>query len=351
MIAVAWSHWRDYWYPESAISYGELGVDTFFVISGFLITGILLDNRSETNPMQILRQFYARRVLRIFPLFYATLAVALLLDASTVRDTWYWHAMYLSNFLFYTHGWLGQTSHFWSLSVEEQFYLLWPLVMIFFPRRFLLPAILSGILFAPLYEMNLNFAHPGCFSSILMPSCMGTLGIGALLAYGVRQNFNMKRLSLTLLLAGLSGCALWEVSGVPKTFWPLSQLAESCVLAYLVYSAANGFSGPLGWLLGHAPLNYLGKISYGLYIIHNFAKPLCVSFLVLCGNPLWMWKLYSVPTIAIAAYTVLTIGLASFSWYLLEKPINKLKRKFPYPADKEIVPLNLPRTDIPNLSP
>jgi peptidoglycan/LPS O-acetylase OafA/YrhL len=131
---------------------------------------------------------------------------------------------------------------------------------------------------------------------------------------------------------------------------PLSRLAENCILGWLVYSSAEGFRGPPGWLLESAPFNYLGKISYGLYIIHNFASSLCRNSIILLGTPAWLAKLYGVPVLRVLAFIALTIGLASLSWHIFEKPINNLKRKFPYPSDKPQAPLNLPRTDIPNPS-
>jgi peptidoglycan/LPS O-acetylase OafA/YrhL len=97
-------------------------------------------------------------------------------------------------------------------------------------------------------------------------------------------------------------------------------------------------------------MNYLGKISYGLYIIHNFAVSMWLSLIVLLGNPVWLMKLYAVPAFRILGFAGLTIGLASLSWHIFEKPINNLKRKFPYPSDKPQAPLNLPQTDIPNPS-
>ena len=334
----------------------ELGVEIFFVISGFLITGILLDNRSEVSKPQILKQFYIRRFLRIFPLFYAVIVVALLLHADSMKESWYWHVAYLSNLYFYLFDWHGAFSHFWSLAVEEQFYLFWPLLMVFLPRRFLMPAILAAMAAAPLYTMNMNRLHPdplggGVSAGILMPGCMCALGAGALIACAVRNRLAMRPFKQWLLCLGLAGIAVWHGCGCPVLFKPLNRLAEDCVWGWLVFSVAEGFGGMAGWILSCAPLNYLGKISYGLYLIHNFAHPLCHNAIILLGSPAWLAKLYEVPASRILMFIVVTIGLASLSWFVFEKPINNLKRKFPYPADTPAAPLILPRTDIPNPPP
>jgi peptidoglycan/LPS O-acetylase OafA/YrhL len=337
VAAVAWSHWRAYWNPLPSIFPGaELGVETFFVISGFLITGILLDHRSETSRQSILKQFYVRRFLRIFPLFYAVIAVGLLFGAEGMRETWRWHAAYLSNIYFYLFGWRGSLSHFWSLAVEEQFYFFWPLLMVFLPVRFLLAAMLAAVVASPFYAMNMNAAHPGFLggitASILMPGCMSALGVGALLAWAVRSGMAMRPLKQWLLCLGVLGVTVWYGCDSPAAFKPVNRLAEDCILGWLVFSAVEGFGGPAGWLLACAPLNYLGKISYGLYIIHNFAAPLCRNAIVMLGTPAWLANLYGVPALRVLMFVAVTVGLASLSWFGFEKPINDLKRKFPYPG-------------------
>ena len=338
VAAVAWSHWRLSlnWYSDSIVPWGELGVETFFIISGFLITGILLDNRSSTARFFVLRQFFARRFLRIFPLFYAALVILAIVQAKGVSETWLWHASYLSNVYFYLHGWLGQLSHFWSLAVEEQFYLGWPLLMIFLPQRFLLSAILISIFLAPTFEKIMTLAFPNhvaaVTASVLMPSCLDALGIGALLAYGVRKKYPMQRIAFRLLLAGLFGLTCWGVADFPSAFEPWRRLAGNCVLGWLVYSAAVGFKGPFGWLLQSPPFGYIGKISYGLYVIHNFAISMCLSLLMLLGHPSWLERGYAIPAFRLLAFISLTIGLSALSWHLFEKPINNLKCKFPYPV-------------------
>ena len=338
VAAVAWSHWRSdlNFYYDPIVPWGELGVETFFIISGFLITGILLDNRLSASRSFVLKQFYARRFLRIFPLFYAALVILLIFQAKGVSETWFWHASYLSNVYFYLHGWVGQLSHFWSLAVEEQFYLVWPLLMIFLPQRFLLPVILTSILAAPLFEKIMTLALPNhvtaVTASVLMPSCLDALGIGALLAYGVRKKYPMQRIAFRLLLAGLAGLTLWGVANFPPVFEPWRRLATNCVLGWVVYSAAESFRGPFGSWLQNPPLSYVGKISYGLYVVHNFAVPMCLGLLSSWGHPDWLERLYAIPIVRLLLFIILTVGLAAVSWHLFEKPVNHLKHKFPYPV-------------------
>src|SRR5262245_45608829 len=127
-FGVAVSHWLMAEFPLATL--GGTGVQLFFVLSGFLITGILLDYRraQESNTRlsagSVLRTFYARRFLRIFPLFYGVIAVAVVLNTGPIRELWPWHALYASNFLYAAnHPTAGDPfTHFWSLAVEEQFY-------------------------------------------------------------------------------------------------------------------------------------------------------------------------------------------------------------------------------------
>ena len=337
VAAVAWSHWRAYWNHNPSFFPGaELGVETFFVISGFLITGILLDNRSVELRSAVLKQFYIRRFLRIFPLFYATITVALLFEASCIAETWQWHVSYLSNIYFYEWGWRASLSHFWSLAVEEQFYLFWPLLVLLLPARFLKVVIPALILAAPVYALSMNVSHPGFLgiisSSILMPSCLSALGMGAFVAYLIRQMKNVRKWMNWSLGLGLAGTVAWHFFGSPDWLAPFNRLAVDGVLGWLIFSTAEGFQGPVGWFLQCPPMNYLGKISYGLYIIHNFAKPILFQATVHLSMPQWMFNLCQSPRVSVLLLMIITVGLASLSWHFFEKPINRLKRHFPYPV-------------------
>ncbi len=132
VMAVVFQHFAPSGWSK-VIPWGGLGVTLFFVLSGYLITGILLKGREEPG---MLRHFYIRRALRIFPVYYATLLIAALLAIPPVRETFWWHAFYLSNVLFaLKNSYFGAVSPFWSLAVEQHFYLIWPWVVLFVPRK------------------------------------------------------------------------------------------------------------------------------------------------------------------------------------------------------------------------
>jgi peptidoglycan/LPS O-acetylase OafA/YrhL len=178
------------------LSWGHMGVQLFFVLSGFLITGILLDGRrrvdaGETTPRFFARQFYARRFLRIFPVYYLTLVVLVALDFGRVRDFAPILFGYVSNlYVSVTGEWIGHFSHLWSLAVEEQFYVVWPFLILLLPRRMFLPLLLVVILLAPATRAAIvsvvslddlergGWAEPTAFTT----SSLDCLGLGALLA-------------------------------------------------------------------------------------------------------------------------------------------------------------------------
>lgn len=331
------SHWIP-WSFQGGFPWNNFGVDLFFVLSGFLITDILLRGRrymegGEQGLFLTLRQFYIRRALRIFPLYFAFL-IGYALTATRFVDEltpWLWtYSLNLYRVLI-DHTWEGPISHLWSLSIEEQFYLVWPWVILLTPRRFLLPALILSVAIGPtakvilgLYEVSEQAIR---FFTL---SRMDTLALGALLAYAVHQHellpLARSRMSDWLIWIGLPVFCLvvgLRAFGINSTSWMILELsAETLLCGWVVLRAAQGFQGAIGRLLGSAPLVYLGQISYGLYLLH---KPI-PSIL----------RAYGIDTNEIPAgigfllYTVLAILAASLSWFLFEGPINRLKRNFPY---------------------
>ena len=332
VAAVAWSHWeRPY---QFGIPFGA-GVHLFYVLSGFLITGILLEVRAHADRIGAVRAFYVRRALRIFPAFYLTLALVWWADVVPVRDTLAWHIAYLSNVqIFLTQTWPGSISHLWSLAVEEQFYLVWPWLIVFAPRRWLVPAVIAAVVSAPLFWWWLaSDGYRETLLAVLMPGCLDSLGVGALLALGVvpaRPSFSLATLAAT---GGLIALLVAEGSGWPLPLFlvAIRQTLQAVVFAWLVLRAAEGFGGVTGRVLSAAPVVYIGRISYGIYLAHGFAGDMLAGVGINSRALPEPWRF--------VILVGLTVGVAALSWHFLEGPINTLKTRFPYaPATRSAVP-------------
>lgn len=323
-------------YTSEATALGlaaRAGVWLFFVISGFLITGILLRCRESTASVgENLRRFYIRRVLRIFPLYYGVLLVLFVLDVPDIRNHFPAFLTYTSNFEFIAHReWPVMGGHFWTLAVEEQFYLVWPLIILTVPRRYLLGSILVLAASAPLWRIWAAVSDWGYFATYLPPvAALDTLGLGAILALGVK--WYPGRVRSWANWAGFAGITALVVAGLTRLFdldphGIALDMAITLLAGWSVYHAYVGFSGPTGRVLSFRPFVYLGAISYGIYVFHAFAA----YFFSHVG-------LHIATTNAVVFFlilTVATIGVAALSWHLFEKPINDLKRYFPYKGTRE----------------
>lgn len=340
---VLWEHF----FPEPNVHarVGQAGVRVFFTLSGFLITGILLSYRSDAEKgagtrRQALWCFYARRALRIFPAFYAVLLVTAAINIRPVRETFLWNASYLTNvYLAIRGGTYGPITHFWTLAVEEQFYLVWPLVVLFTPTRWLLPTFVATIAIAPVFRLAAFLLQLNLWSTMILPfACLDSLGSGALLAYFADSRFGStsqrERLSTTCgrwgvpLLIGLQAVItpLWNQPIGIFADYVLKDVALSMVATWLVASAAVGIGPPVGRLLSARPLRFIGTISYGIYLYHMF-------FLVVVPYGLKAMHLEATPAWIVSWIQVgLSIAVAYVSWLLLEKPLNQLKRHFVFPT-------------------
>jgi peptidoglycan/LPS O-acetylase OafA/YrhL len=333
VAGVAWHHWR-----PGTLTFLPLasGVQLFFVLSGFLITGILLDAKerareSGESRAHVLKAFYVRRFLRIFPLYYGVLIAAAMLNVNGVRESFLWHFCYLSNYYFiWAGGWNGPASHFWTLAVEEQFYLVWPILILFAPTRRLPLIFVLLTLSAPVYRIigALVFSDVSLWG-IATPGSLDSLSIGAMLAY-------LRRFPTTIVQrARVSGIGVFTcslacyilVAAVPclsEALGFLKLTLISLLFASVIGACTSGLKGIPGKLLECSPMVYLGTISYGLYVFHNFAGiPMAMTFRKLPFIP-------CVPSIGLFLAAFWTILAAAASWHLYELPINRLKKRFPY---------------------
>jgi peptidoglycan/LPS O-acetylase OafA/YrhL len=341
------------WQPSPStiigqVDWGNLGVKLFFVLSGFLITGILIGGRElgHRNPERRLffvRQFYARRFLRIFPIYYAVLIVLVLAGVGQTRQIWPWLFGYATNiYIWHNLAFPYAVPHFWTLAVEEQFYLVWPWAMLFLPRRWLVPFLLTLCCLGPAWRLYASFHYSPDHSSGAYTFTFGVvdfLAIGAILAIAAHADRSGERLQRALTLWALPiGAVTYAVlfyvsrSSLDRhAALALEDTGAALVFCWLIGSASRGFDGQFGRLLEWRPIVYLGKISYGIYIFH-YLVPL--AFAAAATHVGLMYENSGFGNFI--ATSLVTFGVASLSWHFFEHPINGLKRHFRYESAEKV---------------
>src|ERR1700704_903197 len=320
------------------LEYTRFGVDLFFVLSGFLITGILTDSKGSQHYF---RNFYARRALRIWPLYYLVLFVAFVvapLFAPSMRSTavsvWPAFVFYVQNIVFayrstYPFG-LGAT---WSLAVEEQFYLTWPVLVFLLKKQTL--AIVSVLLVVMSLSLRLSFHVHGApvgFVHFFTLSRLDSIAFGSLAALWLRSPsctlVRWRTHAYQFLGFGVAGKILARVlmhrnsSTVGYTF-----LAFAFTGLLGISLASDPRSSLLGRSLSAGWLRYIGRISYGIYLLHY---PLFILWARFIGS-LGFYQTHKLAgnLAGFAGQIALATIAASISWRFFEEPILRLKELFP----------------------
>jgi peptidoglycan/LPS O-acetylase OafA/YrhL len=312
-------------YALKLITLSWSGVDLFFVLSGFLIGGILLDHAHEQNAFRV---FYARRFFRIVPLYLLVLIIGLAFRPSRLAPI----ASYLTftqNMWMVVHDdWRIFYSVTWSLAVEEQFYLFLPFLIWLAPRRWLPAILVSLIVAAPLFRLlafNFNSRAP----HLLFPCRMDALLIGVLLAYVMRQERartwlyqNQTTLyivfALSLVWPTIATHKGWSVGAFPMETFGLTLLAFTYACFLLI--AAVETRGPIAWVTNLAPLRRFGVLAYCIYLIHVGLFGFLFDSL---GRDFSTSALLGVCLIA-------SVGIAEASWRFFEGPLISLGHRWIY---------------------
>jgi peptidoglycan/LPS O-acetylase OafA/YrhL len=327
---------------------GWCGVDLFFVLSGFLITGILLDAKGGTSYF---RNFYLRRALRIFPLYYGVLIAIfwvlpnVMLPPPTLREEvaaqgWYW--TYLLNVRTAQTGWphLLGLGHFWSLAVEEQFYLLWPAVVFLLDRRRLLRLCLALIVVSLFLRVGLVLAHTRLAAYVLMPARMDALAIGGMLAAAARDATAWAVVRRWTPAAGMA--ALWALAFLFLRWGRFDvesvqvQTIGFTIVAVLsgtllVAAIAGASGGPARRVFGGRFFRFFGHYSYGLYVFHHLFVFLLAGYVLSVDRlPRLFESQLPGQILFLLLATGASVTLALVSWYCWEQPFLRLKRFFPY---------------------
>jgi peptidoglycan/LPS O-acetylase OafA/YrhL len=311
--------------PLSYITtYGWMGVDLFFVLSGFLITGILLDTKPSKDYF---RNFYARRCLRIWPLYYSVLLFMFVIvplvrpqDAAGIfhkSSPWWSYLFFFQNFLvaFPTSS-VGPLGVSWSLAVEELFYLVWPLFVRFLSAGRLQLLAWAILLSSPILRLFFNWHHWQIYSN---PFCrLDGMMAGALLALLVRApGFAPARFLKAAWMVLLVSAPLAITVDIYGAWW-LTFSMDVIAFAAFVYLALFCTNAWMKSLFSNPFLIFTGTISYGLYFIHKFPHDFFKAENVAATHP----------TIAFWGVAAASYLIAIASWHLLEKPFLKLKRYF-----------------------
>jgi peptidoglycan/LPS O-acetylase OafA/YrhL len=284
LLVLAFHAWPSQW-----TAFGWMGVDLFFVLSGFLITGILADGRDTAHRA---RTFYIRRILRIMPLYYAVLILMFVVLPLVHRPAnlvytqlshdqlWYWT---------YTSNWLlglqipphfNYMNHFWSLAVEEQFYLMWPLIVWHTSRRTALRIAAAAIVGALICRIVLADAGVWWLATYFLTPCrVDALAVGSVVALALRAPGDpaatVRKVSDGTLRAAIGAMVLVVIALVAghTAFSERVRLpvavnlsALACLFGWLVSFAATRQPRILQW----APLRAAGRYSYGIYVVHPF---------------------------------------------------------------------------------
>ncbi len=319
---------------EGIAEWGWVGVNLFFVLSGFLITGIIADSRHDPH---FFRNFYARRGLRIWPVYVLVLLLNYFF-VPLVFGTFWWaiHEMrsapwpyyifFVQNLFFITlPGTLGPT---WSLAIEEQFYVFWAPIARAVRNRVLVPILIAVILASPLIRMM----NSGFLTKTHTLIHLDGLAIGSLIALALRtfdfQRSHWRKLAGTALLIGAGGAIymLFRGSAFTDSFLAIG-FGGMLIAAFLVTGSKSWY----GRFLTAPPLKFLGTISYGLYMIH------ILCFVVIGAFDLKMERYGLWGDLAVVgARLALSISAATLMWYGFEKPILKLKRYFVAAPEQQV---------------
>jgi peptidoglycan/LPS O-acetylase OafA/YrhL len=300
-------HWAELRYRPSpaadvAGAFANLGVRIFFVISGYLITTLLLKEYEKTSTIG-LREFYVRRAYRILPA-----AIFFMLPVFVI----FWHelrwyhmvaaAFYLANFDF-SHPWF--LGHLWSLSVEEQFYFLWPGVLKRWHRH-RVAILLAVVGFAPVYRVACHFLGLHGRADETFPAVADVLAMGCLLAIfagGLPKIKGVWTLAMLVPVAlvpvYLAGLRFHVTAVLLFVLWPVMHLSIAGLLLHVVQRPY--------WILNVRPVVWLGKISYSLYLWQQ---------LLVYGEHPKPWY-----------FVLLAVGLASASYYLVEQPMLRVRER------------------------
>lgn len=330
VFGVMWQHWAPAsWRGPFPF---EIGLYFFLTFSGFLITrGLLRDQAKGEATVTAWRSsaykdFLSRRAIRILLPAYVAMLFAWLVAAPDIRAHLLYYLTYTVNFhMSRLPDFPSGTAHYWTLAIQVQFYLLWPLLIYSAPRKHMAKVLVATALVAPLSRAILvNF-----FPEILRPGAITTsafdyFGAGALLALAIENGMKPgdRRLTIASWVALVPYLILYHYDRLGQPVPGIRHFQQtfvSVIFAGLISATLAGFRGPLGKLLDLPFIQHVGRLSYGFYLFHT-PMPLFLGFVL---PWIWMWNL---PTaLQILCFFLASWGAAWLCWRYLESPLDRFR--------------------------
>ncbi|MFA6961803.1 MAG: acyltransferase [Opitutaceae bacterium] len=324
--------------------WGLWGVRFFFVLSGFLITQLLLSARKRVDARQSRAamefvMFCMRRALRLWPTYLLAVVGAALVGLAYARDMLPWNLAFAGNYYIVRHDlWPSLMSHLWTLAVEQQFYVLWPLLILLAPSAGITMGLWMLILAGPLFRAaEMIWGTGSAVHFALLPSCVDYFAWGGLLAWilshpSVRIQCPSPRtcgwVSGVVFISCFAGFHLGVYNFGPALWSALEGTLIAVASVLLIRHCAAPQDSWLKAGLRQPVFVYLGRISYGIYLYHNFVHWLGPGLL----RRVTGLRYFSNEWAHVLYYMCLAIVISSISWHLLERPLERLRHRLPTPV-------------------
>lgn len=328
VAGVMWLHWAPVtWRWPFPF---EIGLFFFLTLTGFLITRILLrertagDNHGQAWRLRAYRCFQKRRLARLLAPCYAAMLFAMVVGAPDIRahaPAYFGHVANLH--MAWLRDWPSGTAPFWTLALQMQFYLVWPLLVFAAPRRTLALVFATCVVLAPVSRLVIAEYFPAIqHAEAITTSALDYLGAGALLALALDRGMKAgdRRLARTAWLAAAGYLTLYARNKLGWSCGGLGYLQQSLLavaIAGLISATQAGFHGFTARVLNHPAIQHIGRLSYGLYLFHA-AVPLLVGKVL----PFLWWPMFDGPLLALRllVFALFSWGAAELCWRWLEGP-------------------------------
>ena len=328
---------------EIIIPDGGFGVFLFFVLSGFLITSILLNakvNSNKNSYLLILKNFVIRRALRIFPIYYLLIFLLYRINYDDVRVNLWWFLTYTNNILCYTTNTWDDLSHIWTLCIEEQVYLIWPWLILFIKDKYYKYLFLACIFIGIASTYWVIIIHHG-MGPMLVFNCFDSFGLGGFYAYvrlkeeKCRQFEKIISRIIPFVFLFYFYLKLSYLYHFPTYGIYLSKIVVSLISIWIIIKVLNNKSPIIQkYFLENRILNFIGMISYGMYLYHNPVTDLYDKYYVEIYTFFGMSreaidKLVQGVSFQVILFPALVL-ISWVSYVVIEKPILRLKKLFEY---------------------